>query len=137
MPQRKPQSGGRRSDRVGDAIHRELAALLQREIKDPRLRELNLTQVDVTGDLSHAKVYVSHVEGVAVWPDAERALRKASGFLRSQLAHVLNTYSVPQLQFVFDESLSRGAALSALIERAVAEDSQHPPDPDVGGDAPK
>jgi ribosome-binding factor A len=57
--------------------------------------------------------------------------------LRSQLAHVLNTYSVPQLQFVFDESLSRGAALSALIERAVAEDSQHPPDPDVGGDAPK
>jgi ribosome-binding factor A len=129
MPKRGA-AGGRRNDRVADVIHRQLAVLLQSEVKDPRLRELTLTQVEVSADLSHAKVFVSHVHGASVWPQAERALKTASGFLRSQLSQTLNTYSVPALHFVFDESLARGASLSALIERAVAEDSLHPKDPE-------
>ncbi len=124
----KSKSGGQRSERVGDAIHRELAVLLRAEIKDPRLRNLTLTQVDVTPDLAHAKIYVSHVDGNAIWPEAERALLKASGFLRSQLARVLNTYSVPALHFAYDNSLANGINLSALIDRALEEDSKHPDD---------
>jgi ribosome-binding factor A len=120
-------SGGKRSERVADAIHRELAQLLRAEIKDPRLREMTLTQVDVSPDLSHAKIFLSHVSGKSIWPDAERALKKANGFLRSQLAQTLNTYSVPALHFVFDESLAQGMAVSALIDRAIAEDKSHPP----------
>lgn len=122
---KRHHSGARRHERVAEAIHRELAELLRGQVKDRRLHELTVTQVEVTPDLSHAKVYVSHVEGVKVWPEADQALRRASGFLRSHLAGVLNTYSVPALHFVFDESLFRGAAVSALIEQAVAMDKRN------------
>ncbi len=124
--QKNAHPGAKRSERVSDAIHRELAHLLRAEVRDPRLREMTLTQVEVTPDLSHAKIFLSHVTGRAVWPHAERALAKASGFLRSQLAGKLNTYSVPQLHFHYDDSLSQGMNVSALIERALDEDRQHP-----------
>jgi ribosome-binding factor A len=118
----------KRSDKVSDAIHRELAELLRSEVKDPRLSGLTLTQVELTPDMAHAKVYVSHPKGLAQWPGAETALKKATGFLRSQLGGVLSTYSVPTLKFIYDQSLEQGIALSGLIDRAIAEDKQHPHD---------
>ena len=117
-----------RTQRIGDQMQRELAVLIQREIKDPRLGLVTITAVDVSRDLSHAKVFIT-VMGKD--DDAEQIklnleiLGEAAGYLRMLLGKSMKLRSVPQLHFHYDESISRGAHLSALIERAVAEDSKH------------
>ncbi|WP_271409231.1 30S ribosome-binding factor RbfA [Pseudomonas sp. Q1-7] len=117
-----------RTQRIGDQMQRELALLIQREIKDPRLGLVTITAVDVSRDLSHAKVFITvmgqddNVEKVQLNLDI---LQDAAGFLRMQLGKAMKLRSVPQLHFHYDASIRRGAELSALIERAVAEDRKH------------
>ncbi|HSX87317.1 MAG TPA: 30S ribosome-binding factor RbfA [Pseudomonas sp.] len=120
-----------RAQRIGDQMQRELAQLIRLEVKDPRLGGLvTVTAVDVSRDASHAKVFVT-VMGGNVEDDPERVaqsikvLNDASGFLRMQLGKAMKLRSVPHLRFHYDESVIRGAQLSALIERAVNEDSAH------------
>jgi ribosome-binding factor A len=122
-----------RSQRVGDQIQRELAALLAGEVKDPRVGRVTLTHVEVAPDLSHARVYFTHLAGKAQARDAEAALSRTAGFLRSQLSHRLDLYTVPQLKFVYDDSIESGMRLSSLIDAALAEDAKHPHD-DAGPD---
>ena len=117
-----------RTQRIGDQMQRELALLIQREIKDPRLGLVTITGVDVTRDLSHAKVYIT----VMGKDDDEQAistnlhiLGEASGFLRMQLGKAMKVLPIPQLHFLYDASIRRGVELSSLIERAVAEDRKH------------
>ena len=116
-----------RTQRIGDQMQRELAIMIQREIKDPRLGMITLTGVDVARDLSHARVYFT----VLGKDDAESIalnlsiLKDASGYLRMLLGKAIKLRIVPQLQFQYDESVQRGAHLSALIERAVTEDRRH------------
>ena len=120
-----------RAQRIGDQIQRELAQLIRMEVKDPRLGGLvTVTAVDVSRDSSHAKVFVTVMGGeVEENPEAlaqsMKVLNDASGFLRMQLGRVMKLRSVPNLRFYYDESVVRGAQLSALIERAVSEDRQH------------
>ncbi|MBD8491946.1 30S ribosome-binding factor RbfA [Pseudomonas syringae] len=119
-----------RTQRIGDQIQRELAQLIRREVKDPRVGLVTVTAVDVSRDVGHAKIYVT----VMGQDDAEsiaqslKVLNTAAGFLRMQLGREMKLRSVPQLHFHYDESVVRGAHLSALIERAVAEDSHHQSD---------
>ena len=109
-----------RSHRVGDFIQRELAGIIAREVKDPRLSPmLTIAAVEVSRDLSVAKVYYSLFDAEEQ-KDTQTALVSASGFLRNQLARQMNTRSVPQLRFFFDDSAARGAHMSALIADAVA-----------------
>ena len=109
-----------RSHRVGDFIQRELAGIITREVKDPRLSPmLTISGVEVSRDLSVAKVYYSLFDAEEK-NDTQTALVSASGFLRNQLARQMNTRSVPQLRFFFDDSAERGAHMSALIADAVA-----------------
>jgi ribosome-binding factor A len=106
-----------RSQRVAEQMRRELATLLQFEVKDPRVAKVTLTEVEVAGDLAHAKVFfVTPGEAEA----ASIALAKAAGFLRSQLSQRMLMRSVPQLHFVYDESMDRGMHLSQLIDQAIA-----------------
>ncbi|MCE5365152.1 30S ribosome-binding factor RbfA [Pseudomonas anguilliseptica] len=120
-----------RAQRIGDQIQRELAQLIRMEVKDPRLGGLvTITAVDVSRDSSHAKVYVTVMggesqEGVDSVAQSIKVLNDASGFLRMQLGRAMKLRSVPHLRFHYDESVIRGAQLSALIERAVSEDRQH------------
>lgn len=109
-----------RSQRVAEQIRRELADLLQFEVKDPRASKVTLTEVEVTGDLAHAKIYFVTQEDTSA---AVAALGKAAGFLRSQLSQRLLLRSVPQLHFVYDESLDRGMRLSQLIDKARSSDN--------------
>ncbi|HEY3327212.1 MAG TPA: 30S ribosome-binding factor RbfA [Novimethylophilus sp.] len=109
-----------RSQRVAEQIRRELADLLQFEVKDPRASKVTLTEVEVTGDLAHAKIYFVTQEDASA---AVTALGKAAGFLRSQLSRRLLLRSVPQLHFVYDESLDRGMRLSQLIDKARSSDN--------------
>ncbi len=123
-----------RAQRIGDQMQRELAQLIRLEVKDPRLGGLvTVTAVDVSRDASHAKVFVT-VMGGNVEDEPERVkqsikvLNDASGFLRMQLGKAMKLRSIPHLHFHYDESVTRGAHLSALIERAVSEDRQHADD---------
>ncbi|WP_434456475.1 30S ribosome-binding factor RbfA [Stutzerimonas urumqiensis] len=117
-----------RTQRIGDQMQRELALLVQREIKDPRLGMVTITAVDVSRDLSHAQVYVT-VLGREDDTDAVelnlQILSEAVGYLRMLLGRTMKLRTVPQLRFRYDASVRRGAELSALIERAVLEDRKH------------
>ena len=119
-----------RTQRIGDQIQRELAQMIPQEVKDPRLGFVTITAVDVSRDVGHAKVFIT-VMGEDSAEDIKQSLKvlnSAAGFLRMQLGKEMKLRSVPQLHFHYDESVTRGAHLSALIERAVAEDSQHKSD---------
>lgn len=115
-----------RSRRVGEQIQRELAELVQRELKDPRLGMVTISAVEVSRDMSVAKVFFT------VFGDENHdakssleALASASGFLRRELGHRMRLRSVPELRFHYDHSIEKGSRLSALINEAVASDKEH------------
>jgi ribosome-binding factor A len=107
--------------RIADQIQRELAELIRTEVKDPRVGMVTLTDVEVTADHAHAKVFFTLLGSEQASHDSEQALQHAAGFLRTQLAHRLRLRTVPQLRFVYDASVERGMRLSRLIDEAVQE----------------
>ncbi len=109
-----------RTDRIAEQIQREVAQLLRLDVKDPRVRMITLTGVEVTRDYSHAKVFYTALDGESA--AVQQGLEHASGYLRSQLAHSMKLRIMPQLHFVYDPSIERGAHLSQLIDQAVASD---------------
>lgn len=114
-----------RSRRVAEQIRRELADLLQFEVKDPRVGMVTITEVEVSGDMSHAKAYYSAPEQSAQdAAELQKGLEKSAGFLRGQLAKRMLLRTVPQLHFVYDASIDQGMRLSRLIDEALAPD--HP-----------
>jgi ribosome-binding factor A len=110
--------GQGRPQRVGDLIQRELSDLVARELRDPRVGMVTITSVDVSPDMSHAKVLftVLHPEKIE---EVREGLTRAAGFLRSQLAKRMQLYSIPQLRFQYDESIERADRLSRLIDSAI------------------
>ncbi len=115
-----------RARRVGDEIQRELAQLLREDVKDPRVGRVTITAVEVSPDLSHAKIFVTHLAGREHADDAIAALQHTAGFLRTALSRRLQLYSVPQLHFAYDDSIESGMRLSQLIDAAVAADRKLP-----------
>jgi ribosome-binding factor A len=109
-----------RTDRIGEQLQRELAELLRLEVRDPRVRMVTLTGVEVARDYSHAKIFYTSLQGES--RDVQQGLEHASGFLRSQVAHAMKLRVTPQLHFVYDASVERGAHLSKLIDDAIKED---------------
>ncbi len=115
-----------RKQRVAEQIQKELAQLIQLEMKDPRLGMVTVSAVEVSRDLAFADVYVSFL-GVDDQEKIDQSLKilgQAAGFLRSQLARAIKLRFTPQLRFYYDSSLRRGAYLSSLIDEAVAKDAQ-------------
>jgi ribosome-binding factor A len=114
-----------RSERIADYLRRELGLLIQREMRDPRVFMTSVTEVEVSRDFSHAKVYVT-VLGKDTAEEAKEAvttLNKAAGFLRTQIAKNNTARTTPQLRFHYDSSVNRGQQLSALIDKAMASDA--------------
>ena len=109
-----------RTSRVAEQIQRELADLIQMEIKDPRVGMVTLTGVEVTQDYAHAKVYFTTMKAAEQVPKAQAGLEHAAGFLRSQLAHRMKLRIMPQLHFIYDTSVEHGVRLSQLIDEAVS-----------------
>jgi len=113
-----------RSNRIAEQMRRELADLLQFEVKDPRIGMVTVTEVEVTGDIAHAKVFYS----AAVHNDAkvalalQQGLEKSAGFLRTQVAKRMLLRTVPQLHFVYDASIDNGMKMSKIIDEALASD---------------
>lgn len=112
-----------RSNRIAEQMRRELADLLQFEVKDPRVWMVTVTEVEVTGDMDHAKVFYSAQAGT---PALQAGLEKSAGFLRTQLAKRMLLRKVPQLHFVYDSSIDYGMKMGKLIDEALA--SENNPD---------
>ena len=107
-----------RPQKLGDLVQRELSDLLMRELRDPRVGMLTITSVDISPDLSHAKVFFTLLEKQKL-PETLAGLKRSAGFLRSQLARRLKLYTTPELRFEYDESVERGDRLSRLIDSVV------------------
>lgn len=107
-----------RNQRLGAQVLRTLSELLRFETKDPRLATVSLTMVDLSRDLGVAKVYYSLLNPDDDPKPVQEALERASGFLRGKLGRTLEIRHVPELRFVHDDSIARGAALGRLIDSA-------------------
>lgn len=115
-----------RATRIGDQIQKELADLIRNELKDPRIGMVTITGVDVTSDYSHAKVFFTTLAEQQGMEESLAGLNHAAGFLRSELFHRLALRVIPELHFVYDESIARGVRLSTLIDEAVATEKGGP-----------
>ena len=104
--------------KINQRIREELSEMLQREVRDPRLSSfVSVNEVDTAPDLKFAKVYVSHLDPAADHTQVLSALTAAAGFLRSELFHRLDIRYVPELTFLWDDTIERGVRLNALIDR--------------------
>ncbi|HWK74359.1 MAG TPA: 30S ribosome-binding factor RbfA [Povalibacter sp.] len=117
-----------RSRRVAQQIQRALSELIRREIRDPRLGMVTLTEVRVSSDLSYATVYYSVLN--AKPEEAQAVLESAAEILRGPLGRALGLRHAPELRFVVDELIESGARLSALINQAVQDDAARHGDDD-------
>jgi ribosome-binding factor A len=121
----KPESS--RPKRVAEAIRNELSVLLLQSVRDPRLREVAITGVEMSPDLKRAKVYFDVPAGQHTGP-AVQGLKKAKGFFRSQLAKQLNMRYTPDLVFYHDKLNEKNAKLDDLF-REIAEKRSSDEDP--------
>jgi ribosome-binding factor A len=118
-----------RSRRIAEQIQRELSEIIRLDLKDPRVTGIiTITDVEVTQDHAHAKVFFTELGDSARAKETENALQHAAGFLRSELAHRLKLRTVPQLKFEYDASVERGMRLTRLIDEAMAGDSSRSKD---------
>ncbi len=101
--------------RVGELIQAELADLLLRHLKDPRLQMSTVSHVEVTPDLRHARVYISHLGGEAAQQDALAGFNRATGFIRGQLGKRLKLRYIPQLTFQLDTAIAYGVRISRML----------------------
>ncbi|WP_409523760.1 30S ribosome-binding factor RbfA [Nitrincola sp. MINF-07-Sa-05] len=113
----------KRTDRIADQIQRDLAMLLQREIKDPRLGMVTISYVKVSKDLGYSDIYLTVLplgdqDESEVVSESVAVLNNAAGFLRKELSRSIKLRVMPQLRFHFDESVDRGRRLHSLIEKA-------------------
>ena len=107
--------------RVADQIQRDLSEIIWSELKDPRVGMIRLTEVQLTPDYAHAKVYFTTLaDEPAAIKNTLDGLNKAAGFLRNQLGLKLRIHTLPQLHFLHDTSTMRGMAMSKLIDEANA-----------------
>jgi ribosome-binding factor A len=119
-----------RTDRVSDFLQKELAHLIQFEIKDPRLGMVTVQDVRVSRDLGYADVFITVMPFGAQTDEAKteandvalKVLNKAAGFLRTQVGKALRARTTPELRFFIDDTLENGMRISSLIEKAVRED---------------
>lgn len=107
-----------RPERVGQMMRREIADILDNRLRDPRLSSMvSITDVEVTQDLSFARVYVSTLETGAERERLLEALKTAAGFVRHELRPRLGLREVPELRFVLDESIERGARVDEILRK--------------------
>ena len=113
-----------RSRRIAEQVQRELSDIIRLELKDPRVGMITITDVEMTPDNAHAKVFFTVLGQQPRIDEAAAGLQHAAGYLRSQLAQRIKIRIVPQLHFQYDASVERGIRLSQLIDAAVADDKK-------------
>jgi len=105
-----------RADRVGGLIQKVLSNILNKNIRDPRLKMATITSVKVSRDLKQARIYFTTSGGIQKKDDTIEGFNSAHGFIKRTLAHGLDLRYMPHLKFFYDESLEYGAHIDELIE---------------------
>ena len=105
-----------RVDRVGMEIKREVNEILQKKVRDPRVQGITITDVQMLGDLSMAKVYYTLMSNLASEQEkAQIGLEKAKGTIKRELGHYLKMYKIPDLTFIKDESIEYGNKIDQML----------------------
>jgi ribosome-binding factor A len=123
-----------RARKIADRIQEELADILRREVADPRLAMITITDVDVDRELAYAQVFVVASQDDERMDEVLVGLERAQGFLRSQLAARIQLRSFPQLRFRWDASHQRGARIEELLDNLQAERGEQAGDVSDGND---
>ena len=121
------QKSFQRSVLSSEQARRFLADLIQSELKDPRVGMISLTGVDLTPDYAHAKIHFTTMNPEDL-PEILIGLKRSAGFLRRALGKRIRIHTLPELHFVYDASVARGADLTDLINKAVSLSDQTPED---------
>lgn len=111
-----------RVERVAEQMKKEIAQLLQDEIKDPRIGFVTVTDVELSNDMQHAKVYVSIYGDEEQKKQTLEALARATGFIRREIGRRIKLRLVPEIVFKYDESIERGDRIARLLSRIKAEE---------------
>ncbi len=114
-----------RSERVAAQLRRDIALVIQQQVRNPEVGFVSVSEVDVTRDISLARVYITVFDPEQAAASI-KALNKAAGFIRSRLGKEMRMRSVPELRFLHDASVETGQAVDKLIAKALHQDSQHP-----------
>jgi ribosome-binding factor A len=117
---------GRRADRVGDLILREVADLLMTKVKDPRVKKTTVTGIVVSKDLRYAKVYYSLIGNEQEILEAQQGLDSAKGFIKRELGLRMDLRYVPDIVFKHDPSLAEGDHMEKLFQRLRTEEPSGP-----------
>ncbi|MCA1030116.1 30S ribosome-binding factor RbfA [Bacillus timonensis] len=113
-----------RSNRVGEQMKKELGDILGRKLKDPRIGFVTVTDVQVTGDLQQAKVYISVLGDEEQRQNTLKGLAKAKGFIRSEIGQRIRLRKTPEILFEFDESVDYGNRIETLLHQINKESSE-------------
>ncbi len=120
-----------RTQRVAQQLQKELAVILQREIKDPNLAMTTISSVEITRDMGYAKVYVTFLTFGDQTPQASlEVLREMAPYIRSLLGKEIRLRVTPELTFIYDESLTEGMRISNLVSNVVRDDESRRVNPD-------
>ena len=111
-----------RPERLGDQVRAELCLLLRRSVRDPALQLVTVTHVRMARDLQHARVYYTSLGDAPDRRQAVRGLRRATAFLRGQLGRRIRLRRVPELTFVYDDSIEREQRIAQVLEDLAAHD---------------
>ncbi|MDD6910335.1 30S ribosome-binding factor RbfA [Actinobacillus minor] len=114
----------KRSDRVAQELQKEIAIILQREVKDPRIGMVTVSDVEVSRDLAYAKIFVTFLfdNDQEAIKQGMKGLEKASPYIRSLVGKAMRLRIVPELRFIYDESLVEGMRMSNLVSNVIRED---------------
>jgi ribosome-binding factor A len=123
-----------RQRRVQELLVHEISDIVRREVKDPRVGFVTITDAEVTPDLRHARVFFSVLGETAEREETTRALNRAAGFVRSEFARRAQMRFVPEIQFEFDTSIERGARISQLLEQVRQDEERSARAAEAGGD---
>ena len=114
-----------RTDRISSELQKVVSGIIRNEVKDPRIPLMtSVVSANVTKDLKYAKVYISILGDADTKKEAMKALKNSAGFIRRQVASEMDLRIVPELIFILDESIEKGAHISSLIDAAIKEDEE-------------
>ena len=114
-----------RAERLGEELKKELADIVRNYIRDPRIGLISFTDIEVTKDLRYAKVFFSTLGDDETIKTTASVLEKAKGYIRSELSHRLKLRYTPELTFKFDESMTYGSKISALLHKVSSEEKSN------------
>ncbi len=112
-----------RANRLGETLKEEISQMIREDLKDPRIGFVTVTSVEVADDLGHAKVFVSVLGDAQKTKESLEALKRASGFVRSEIGKRIRLRHVPEIVFKYDSSIEHGAHIAELLREVRTEET--------------